>query len=233
MERSSVMGRGRGGSQMGNCTRRAGRTSPARWLLHGCAAAAGLVLLGSACAAPVIHITSPAHGSFSTESNVTLTGTVANVGIAGVRVTVNGSTATLDPDGSWSITLPLDAAKIENPFLAALVRTSDGAILDRDRIVVQAGSSVADGAFSLRSVALRLNDSGLDQIEPLVQSLVHLDLASLLPVGTVVISNYCAIPGPFGTCLGRENVSVANPPPTISSFSLDVDAQDGYASGNV
>jgi len=231
------MGRGSRGIALADptadCGRRAGRTSAARWLLYGCAAAAGLALLGSACAAPVIHISSPAHGAFSTASSVMLTGSVANVATAGVRVTVNGSVATLNPDGSWSITLPLDAAKIENPFLAALVRTSDGAILDRDRIVVQAGSSVADGAFSLRSVALRLNDSGLDQIEPLVQSLVHLDLASLLPVGTVVISNYCAIPGPFNTCLGRENVSVANPPPTLSSFSLDVDAQDGYASGNV
>ena len=213
--------------------RRAGTTSPGRWLLFGSALATALTVLGSACGAPDIKITGPAHGSFSSASTVTLTGTVANVGLAGVKVTVNGSLATLNPDSTWSITLPLDATKIENPFFALLISLSNGAILDHDRIVVQAGSSVADGAFSARSVALRLNDSGLDQIEPLVQSLVHLDLATLLPVGTVGISNYCAIPGPFGSCLGRENVSVANPPPTISSFSLNVDAQTGYATGNV
>ena len=216
--------------------RRTGTTSTIsarRWVLFAGALAAAFAALGSACGVPSIKIASPVNGAFSTASTVTLTGTIANVAPASVRVTVNGSSAALNPDSTWSITLPLDAAKIENPFLALLVATSDGHTLDHDRIVVQAGSSVADGAFSPQSVALRLNDSGLDQIEPLVQSLVHLDLATLLPVGTVVISNYCAIPGPFGTCLGRENVSVANPPPTISGFSLNVDAQTGYVTGNV
>ena len=38
-------------------------------------------------------------------------------------------------------------------------------VTTRKRVVVIAGDSVADGAFSADSIALRLNDSGLDSLE--------------------------------------------------------------------
>ncbi len=195
---------------------------------------APLWLLSLACGgSPTINILTPAHGTFSTAANVTITGNVQNVNVAASEVRVNGSLATLNPGGSWSITLPLVPASVVNPYFAELKRSSDGVTLSRKRIVVVYGQSVADGDFSLDSVALRINDSGLDQLEPLIASGVSIDPATLLPVGTVVISNYCAIPGPFGTCLGRETATVANPPPTITGFSINADSMTNFVTGDV
>jgi hypothetical protein len=37
----------------------------------------------------------------------------------------------------------------------------------------------------------------------------------------------------FGACIGRVDVSIANPPPSFSSFGLDVDAMTNFAAGDV
>ena len=71
---------------------------------------------------------------------------------------------------TFSHTLPLSASAIFNPVLATLTNTANGDDV-RDRMVVIKGPSVADGALSPQSVAMRINDSGLDKIEPLVASL--------------------------------------------------------------
>ncbi|MCX5739276.1 MAG: hypothetical protein NTZ61_12425, partial [Proteobacteria bacterium] len=175
----------------------------------------------------------PAHGTFSTAANVTLTGNVQNVSFGASTVFVNGTAATMNPDLTWSITLPLSAAAVVNPYNAEMRSVATAATLSRKRIVVIYGQSITDGNFSEDSVALRINDSGLNQLEPLIASGVAIDPATLLPVGTVVISNYCAIPGPFGTCLGRETATVANPPPTITGFAIDADSMTNFVTGDV
>jgi hypothetical protein len=120
------------------------------------------------------------------------------------------------------------------PHEAVLRVIATGVDVARQRILVHRGESRADGAFSEQSVALRLSDAGLDQVEPLIESGVDLDLPTLLPPGSVVISGYCALPGPFGTCLGRVTARVdGNPAPTISGFSIDVDSQPNYAFGDI
>src|SRR5690606_6187319 len=178
-----------------------------------------------------ITIQSPAHGAFTTAANVTLSGIVKNVSITQAAVRVNGTPSTLNANGTWSITMPLDAAKVVNPFMATLVRVADNQILARQRIVVHAGSSRADGAFSEQGVALRINDTGLDQIEPLIESQVDFDLAALLPVGTTIINNQCMIDGGFLGCLGRATVKIASPPPSISGFGLDLNSQTNFVDG--
>ena len=77
-----------------------------------------------------------------------------------------------------------------------------------DRIVVIAGQSVADGALSPQSVAMRVNDTGLDTLEPLVGDLAasQLDLATLLPPGTV-LADECFI-NVIG-CWGSAQVKIA------------------------
>jgi hypothetical protein len=191
-------------------------------------------LLGATCGGvATINILTPAHGTFSTAASVTLTGNILNSAVASSQVRVNGELATLNPDGTWSIDLPLVPASVVNPYYAELKRASDNLTLSRKRIVVVYGESVADGDFSLDAVALRVNDSGLDQLEPLIAGGVAIDPATLLPVGTVVISNYCAIPGPFGSCLGRETVRVANPPASITGFAIDADAMTDFVTGDV
>jgi hypothetical protein len=202
-----------------------------RWLLL--LAVVPLWTLGAVCGgAPTVNILTPAHGSFSTAANVTLTGNMQNVTAGGHRVVVNGVNATMSGK-NWSINLPVNAGPIVNPYFAELKRNADNVTLARRRIVVLAGQSVADGDFSLDSVALRINDSGLNQLEPLIAGGVALDPATLMPVNTVVISNYCAIPGPFGSCLGSITARIASPAPSITGFAIDADSMTNFVAGDV
>ena len=190
--------------------------------------------LGVACGGvPTVNILTPAHGTFSTAANVTITGNVQNVSFGASTVFVNGSPATMNPNLTWSITLPLSGAAIVNPFNAEMRSVATNATLSRKRIVVVAGQSITDGNFSEDAVALRINDSGLNQLEPLITGGVAINPATLLPVGMVVISNYCAIGGPFGSCLGRITARVANPPPSITGFALDTDSMVNFVAGDI
>jgi len=204
-----------------------------RWLVL--AAIAPWLTLGAVCGGgspPAITITSPAHGTFSTASSIVVNGNVANVDLANTEVRVNGTVVPLS-GANFSLTMPLSATAVLNPVYAELRNRTTQQILARTRNMVIYGDSVADGAFSLNGVGLRITDPGLDQLEPIISSGVSIDPATLLPVGSVVISNYCAIPGPFGTCLGRETATVANPPPSISGFSLDADSMVNFVAGDV
>ena len=196
-----------------------------------------LLALGLAVVAcrpnPSIVILSPAHGTFTTAPSVTVTGRVDNFS-ANLEVRVNGVSIPVNPaDNTWSTSVLLDGVAIVNPITASLVRVSDGGIVSRQRIVVHAADSVADGDFSNSGIGLRLNDSGLDQIEPILESQIDFDLAALLPVGTVLINNQCFADGGFLGCLGRATVSVINPPPGISGFAIDVDSQTNSVLGDI
>ena len=193
-----------------------------------------LVSTAAACGPqPSIVILSPAHGAFTTASSVTITGRADHFG-AGLEVLVNGVAVPVNPaDDTWSTAVPLDAVAIVNPITASLVRVSDGALISRQRIVVHAADSVADGAFSNGGIGLRLNDSGLDQIEPILESQIDLDLASLLPVGTVIIDNECFVDGGIFGCFGRATVRISTPAPGISGFAIDMDSQTDFVLGDI
>lgn len=205
-----------------------------RWLIL--IVMAPFFVVGAACGpTPGLVITSPAHGAFTTTPTVDLTGVISGVNLAEHEVRVNGTVASLNTtDGTWSITLPASpVASTINPYYAELRSAVSGGVLKRQRIVVITGQSVADGAFSLSGVALRIGDTGLDQLEPLIAGGVALDPAALLPVNTLLIDNYCAIGGPFGSCLGRVDVRVSNPPASISGFEIDADSFTDFVAGDV
>jgi hypothetical protein len=79
---------------------------------------------------------------------------------------------------------------------------------------------------------MRVNDSGLDKIEPLVASLAgdQLNLAGLLPAGTV-IADECFI-NVIG-CWGSAKVSIGNPPPSFGSFSLALDSKPNAVGADI
>ncbi len=189
--------------------------------------------LGASCTQkpPAIVITSHATGIFTTAGSITVSGTWRKVNTASWVTTINGAPLALVGDGTWTANVTLDSNAIFNPILVQAVNTVSG-LTKRDRIVVVAGNGTTDGDLSLESVALRLNDTGLDAIEPVVGDLVDLDIATLLPSGTTVISDFCAIDS-FAGCLGRVDVQVVNPAPSFSSFALDVDSQTNFAEGDV
>ena len=176
-------------------------------------------------------INNPHHGTFTTASSVAVNGLITNKDMANVKLFVNGVVTPVNPNGTWSTTIALDPAKVFNPIYV-LVRDLATGELRTSRVVVIAGPSVADGDYSLNGIALRLNDTGLDSVEPLVSSLVDLDIAALLPPGTQVISGYCAIDSIFG-CLGRVDVVIASPAPTFSSFDLQMDSMTNFVAGDV
>jgi cysteine-rich repeat protein len=176
---------------------------------------------------PEIYLDSPSHGVFTTASTATVTGHVVHP-VPGQQVTVNGTPVTLDGSNNFSINVPLDGAKIFNPVLAELSVPSTG-FKARDRRVIIRGASVADGAFSTNAIGLRINDSGFDRLEPVIQSMIPLDLGTLLPVGMLITDDDVCVVSVFGGCAGGiDKVYVAAPAPSFSSMAINIDSQTGY-----
>jgi cysteine-rich repeat protein len=200
-----------------------------------CTVQPGFVCTGepSDCGVFAVTITSPAHGIFTQASAVGVSGFVSQLPPAQAALTINGTPVAVSGGGTFSTTVPLSASAIFNPIRATVTDLSNGAKAHA-RVVVIVGPSVADGAFSPQSVALRLNDSGLDDVEPLVADLAGdgLNLADLVPVGTTLINNQCFIDSIFG-CLGRATVKISNPPPSFSSFGLAMDSMTNFVAGDI
>ena len=188
---------------------------------------------GAACTPFEIFIDSPAHGIFTTAGSVTISGHYTTLLPGHVAVTINGVPASSvnQVARTFSTTVPLSGAAIFNPVVATLTNTDNGDDV-HDRIVVIAGPSVADGTNSPQSVALRINDSGLDTLEPLVGQLAggSLNLGALLPPGTV-ITDSCFI-NAIG-CWGSARVTIANPPPSYSSLGFSADSKVNVVGANV
>lgn len=200
-----------------------------------CTVQPGYVCTGepSDCGVFKVTITSPLHGTFIQASSIPVAGFISQLPPAQAALTINGTPVAVSGTGTFSTTVPLSASAIFNPIRATVTDTSNGAKANA-RVVVIDGPSVIDGAFSPQSVALRINDSGLDDVEPLVASLAGdgLNLADLVPVGTVLVNNQCFIDSPLG-CLGRATVKIANPPPSFSSFGLAMDSMTNFVAGDI
>lgn len=179
-------------------------------------------------APPVLVVTSPANGVFTNAGSIQVTGQVFNVNPNATVLTVNGVVVPLNSNGTFSHTLTLNSSIVFNPIETRIVSPQ----FRIDRRVVIAGESVADGDYSFDSLALRLNDSGLDALEPVVTSLVDLDLATLVPPGTQVINEFCVLRIIFCT-LTADAFIEGSPPPSIGSFSIDIDSQPGFAFGDI
>ena len=179
-------------------------------------------------ATPHVRITAPAHGTFTLDPSTAVNGQITNPA-AGQVLTVNGNPVTVQADGTFSTSVSLDPDAIFNPVLAELTVPATG-FTARDRVVVIAGDSVADGAFSPHSLGLRINDSGFDQLEPTFPMLLNIDLETLIAPGTRVISGYCAIDSIFG-CLQRVDVVARSA--TVDSSALNLDAMAGFVAADV
>ncbi|MCG8591289.1 MAG: hypothetical protein MJE66_18505 [Proteobacteria bacterium] len=179
---------------------------------------------------PRIVIESPANGTFSNASSIAVTGRITGRLGTVADVTVNGvSVLPLGSGGAYSATVALDDSAIFNPIIVEMTRTTGQ--VTRDRVTVIAGESIVDGDVSPMGIALRLNDSGLDSVEPVIGDLVDFDLAAILPAGTV-IADQCFIDTFLG-CTGSAVVTIDNPPPSLTGFSIDIDSQTNQVSGDI
>jgi hypothetical protein len=197
-----------------------------------CLAAAALVGTGCSGGEPGIFIVTPTSGSFETGASVQVSGLVLNIeeeAIADVRV--NGVSVMPLQSMAFTTTVTLDAQAIVNPIVAEVVGNS-GTVL-RNRVTVIAGSSILDGDFSVDGLALRIARPGLDELEPLVAGAVDLDLATLVPPGSLVVDDYCYQDSIFG-CLGRVDATISgSPPPSLSGFTLDIDPMTDFVAGDI
>lgn len=196
-------------------------------LVDGDCCSATCQLESTPCPAPRVVIDSPAHGSFTLAPLVTVSGHVEHVNVNDALLTLNGTPLALAPDKTFTTGLTPDQARVFTPAFARLTRQRDGATA-RDRIAIVAGTAQAtiDGAPS--GLALRLNDSAFDALEPLLSSLVPpIDLSSVLTSGTVLVNDLCYLPL-GGSCLGTIDVAIGSTPaPGIAGVGFDLDSQTG------
>ena len=181
-----------------------------------------------------VVLDTPANGDFTTAASTVVTGHVSKLSPERADVRINGVAITVAGEGTFSTTVALDAAAIFNPIRATVTDKWRTGYKAYARTVAIRGDSIADDAYSPQSIALRLNDTGLDKVEPAVQTLLGtgLDLGALLPVGTKVLDNVC-VQSVLGACIARATVTIVNPKPTFSSFSINIDSQTGYAAANL
>jgi hypothetical protein len=194
---------------------------------------ASLAALGCGEGPARVVIFNPLQGTFTTAPSVLVQGALLDVNLEAVSdVQVNGISALpLISDGLFSITVPLDPAVIEQPITVEVIGESGGIL--RDRVMVLYGAALADGDFSPEGIALRITEAGLDELEPLVTGLVPLDLASLVPPGSLVIDNYCYSDSIFG-CFGRVDAIISgSPPPSLSGFDVTMDSMNNFVAGDV
>lgn len=173
--------------------------------------------------APRVRIVEPRHGSFTDLEAVAILGVVENASPE-TLLTINGTAVPIAADGSFTTTVDLGREAIFNPILAE-IGTGEGASAARDRVVVIAGRFIADGDLSPLGLAVRINESGFERIEALIPELLALDLDSIVPPGTELVSRFCAIDSPFG-CLRRVDVTARSA--QFESVAVDLDSMTDF-----
>lgn len=176
-----------------------------------------------------VELDNPENGTFTTDTSLAVDGHVFSlhptdptIDVADLTLKVNGAPVPLGADGTFTTSVLLDPDRIFNAIEADILSVSTGRV-DSDRVVVIVGESIEEGSFSPEAMALQINASGLAALEPVVSSLVDLDVATLMPENTVVIENTCLINGP-NNCLGAATISITSPTPAVSSFGVDFGA---------
>ena len=172
-------------------------------------------------------LSSPAMGLFTENGEVQVAGFFRGAAFAGHTVEINGAPLENDGEGNFSANVSLDPSRVLQPLVVDLREDITGELLARQIRTVHRGLSTPDGDISPQSLALRLTDRGLDRLEGGITSLVDLDIAELVPPGTVVLDDYeyfCLI-----GCLTTD--VVVNPvdgspagPPSLGSFAFRGDA---------
>lgn len=162
------------------------------------------------------RIVSPAAGEFVSGDTVEVRGFLENMPlVSSTQVVVNGVTAVIDPaDSTWSATVPLNHDAVFNRIVAEARLL--GATLTRQQIVVVAVDGVNSGVTGEAeqvqdALSLRVNNAGLDQIEPIVQDLAgdSLDIGAIITDQNPLLDNDCVL-DPLGLCIARATVSAVD-----------------------
>ena len=187
-----------------------------------------LAIPTSSEAAADIEIDSPAFGAFIDASGVEVTGTLQGVPIVpAIVTTVNGVLVSPNPDGTFAIEVAFDPDTTVQ-ILVAETRFF-GILLDRDAVSVVAGAAVLEEALAPDSLGVRLTEQGFAAAAPGLSGSLPMDLAELVPPGTVMFDDYCVLDGVL-TCLAAIDVVISgSPPPSFGSLEVAVDPRQDFA----
>ncbi|HYC01134.1 MAG TPA: EGF domain-containing protein [Candidatus Limnocylindrales bacterium] len=185
--------------------------------------------VGGTCNPINVALSAPTHGSFTTASSTTASGTVTANPISSVSLKINGITVPINSNGTFSASIPLSSSLIFNGIRAELTQNATGFVA-RDRNVVIWGDSYTMGGSVPQSVGLRITDTGFNALEPVLESGVNLDLNTLIPPGTSIMENVC-VQDSFLGCIARATARIKRASST--GFGVDVNSQTNYVSGDV
>ncbi len=206
---------------------------------------------------PDIRITSPVHGIFTLDANIAITGRVTNPDSAPfgqLQLSVNGAPVQLQPNLTFSYSVPSNFDNVFTPIVAELRSTVDPNFIRRDRIVVVAGPSVPEPPpnidpnapapfpndqlwYSPSGVALRLNQTAFEALAPVISNLFDINPSDLIQPGTPVASfigidvsvNSIAF-GDFGLAIDTKPGQINT---KISIYDLDIGLDVGACDGRV
>lgn len=177
---------------------------------------------------PKIALVAPFNGTFNASSSF--------IGVSGIvidpvpteMVTVNGNPVYVNPlTNTFSMNLPITHTSIFIPILAELTDPTTGYV-ERDRVLVISGNSVADGSYSPQDVGLRINQSGFESIEGILPSLVNFDPTTLIHPGQVVVNNQC-----FSILITNLCASASIRDLYVGSIGIDADTHEGYITSDI
>ncbi len=170
-----------------------------------------------------ILLAEPLQGSFTTASETLVSGQVELMDLSGAVLTMNGHVVPLAADGAFSHLIALDAERIFNPVLVDLTVADN--IVARRRLVVIVGTALPETSLAPESLATRLTDRGLDQLDQLAIRALNLDITEFLPPGPLFSEELCVeIPLLPDICTDVAVTIDDNPAPRFGSVELALDA---------
>jgi len=189
---------------------------------------------GTPCSPFDVIIEQPPHGIFTTAGTQVVSGryTTLPAGLTSLKINGVPAAAVNTASRTFSHTVTLSPAAVFNPVRATLTNLGNGDDV-HDRVVVVSGNSVADGAHAPESVAMRMNDRGIDTIEPLMGDLAagEFDLGALVPTDTVILPWQCYFQ--FIWCWAGAEARIGSPAPSFGEVRVTADAKHGFVTGDI
>jgi len=173
--------------------------------------------------APDLNLTSPAQGAFLGEAascSVNFAGNVPNVPDVDLSVEVGGS-GVGTTNSAFSTNRNISGALQQT--LVTARRNTTGAV-DRIANVVSCSDSISRGSLAFSSLALRINDRGLDQLEPAITTAANNEignLGSLIDNQTFNV-NQCILDASVGCAVELRSFRIGSA--SAGSFGLNLNS---------
>lgn len=140
-----------------------------------------LLLVAAACDVKDLIVT-PKDGAIVSTDTVEVTGKLPSGADAGGTLTVNGLATPLNPDGTWSQTVPVSTTELVTPIEA--IYTDPTGIPWRQRQAVIHGPKLDADEHAADGVGMRFTNTGLTNLGPVIKGLA----GSAFDIGGLLLS---------------------------------------------